>query len=126
MFVKNLIENFKTIVTKKYFCFDGRAGLREFWLWVLMMFVASVIFNIIPKVGMIIGGLWALATLLPTLGVTARRLHDTDKSGWLIALSLIPAIGGLIVLLLCIPEGSAAANRYGEPPTVAAAPPAAE
>ena len=52
--------------------------------------------------------------LLPTLSVTARRLHDRGKSGWLQLLSLIPIIGGIIVLVLCIPEGDAEGNQYGE------------
>ena len=115
MFFQELIENCKTIVTKKYFCFEGRAGQKEFWMWVLAAFVISAILGIIPKVGSILSGIFCLAVLLPSLGVTARRLHDLGKSGWFQLLVLIPVVGGLIVLILCIPEGSKEANAYGAP-----------
>ena len=54
--------------------------------------------------------------LLPTLGVTARRLHDRNKSGWMILVSLIPLIGTLILLIMCIPEGDKGENKFG--PTI--------
>ncbi|HBJ95143.1 MAG TPA: DUF805 domain-containing protein [Lentisphaeria bacterium] len=115
MFFQQLIENFKTIITKKYFCFEGRAGRQEFWMWILAVIVVGSILAIIPKIGGI-SGLWYLATALPTLGVTARRLHDTGKTAWLILLSLIPIIGNLIVLIFCIPEGTNGDNQYGPLP----------
>ena len=115
MFFKDLIENTKTIITKKYFCFEGRAGRKEFWMWILVIFALNFIFNLIPKIGCILSLVLILGTLLPCLGVTARRLHDLGKSGWLQLLGLIPFVGGLIVLILCIPEGSKEANAYGAP-----------
>ena len=116
MFFQQLIENFKTIITKKYFCFNGRASRQEFWMWVLATFVIAFVLGLIPKAGGILAGLWNLAVLLPYLGVTARRLHDTGKSAWLILLGRIPFIGALIVLLLCIPEGTNGDNQYGPLP----------
>ena len=116
MFFQQLIENFKTIITKKYFCFNGRASRQEFWMWVLATFVIAFVLGLIPKAGGILAGLWNLAVLLPYLGVTARRLHDTGKSAWLILLGLIHFIGPLIVLLLCIPEGTNGDNQYGPLP----------
>ena len=61
----------------------------------------------------VIGQLFALATLLLTLGITCRRLHDVGKSGWFQLLALLPVIGGLIVLFFCIPDGSKETNQYG-------------
>lgn len=124
MFFQDLIANTKMIVTQKYFCFEGRAGRKEFWMWILAAFIVNFILGLIPgKVGMIISAIFSLAILLPSLGVTARRLHDTGKSGWMQLLGLIPFVGALIVLILCIPEGSKESNAYGAP--VAAAAPAA-
>jgi uncharacterized membrane protein YhaH (DUF805 family) len=48
--------------------------------------------------------------------VQVRRLHDQDKSGWLILLSFIPYIGGLILLVLMLIDGTPGANRYGPDP----------
>lgn len=112
---KAVIENFKTIMTKKYFCFEGRANRAEFWQFVLVMVIVNVVLGMIPKIGPILTAIWGLALLLPSLGVTARRFHDRGKSGWLQLLCLIPLIGALIVVLMCIPEGDKEANAYGEP-----------
>lgn len=123
MFFQDLIANTKMIVTQKYFCFEGRAGRKEFWMWILAAFIVNFILGLIPgKVGMIISAIFSLAILLPSLGVTARRLHDTGKSGWMQLLGLIPFVGALIVLILCIPEGSKESNAYGAPVAETAAP----
>ena len=120
MFFQDLIANTKMIVTQKYFCFEGRAGRKEFWMWVLAAFIVSFVLGVIPKVGNILSGLFSLAILLPSLGVTARRLHDLGKSGWMQLLCLVPVVGGLIVLILCIPEGDKESNAYGAPAADAA------
>ena len=110
-----VINNFLTIVKTKYFCFDGRADRAEFWQYILVNFIAGAILGAIPKIGPILSAVWFLALLLPSLGVCARRLHDTGKSGWFILISLVPFIGALLLLIFCIPEGSKEANAYGEP-----------
>ena len=111
--MEEIINNFKTIITEKYICFDGRAGRGEFWKYILVTVVVSTILGFIPKAGGILQFLWNLALLLPTLGVTARRLHDSGKSGWLQLLHLIPIIGGIILLIFCISKGDAGENKYG-------------
>jgi uncharacterized membrane protein YhaH (DUF805 family) len=50
---------------------------------------------------------------LSGLSVAVRRLHDTDKSGWMILLSLIPFVGGIIVLVLMLLPGTPGQNRFG-------------
>ena len=113
MDIKAIINNYIATVTKKYFCFEGRTGRKAFWTFILVNFVVNFVLSLIPGVGKILAGLWGLAVLCPTLGITARRLHDVGKSGWLLLLALIPVIGVLIVLFLCIPAGSGEANQYG-------------
>ena len=110
---QEVINNFIAIVTKKYFCFEGRTDRKTFWLYILVSAVVSAILGLIPGVGRILSGVWSLALLCPTLGITARRLHDTGKTGWLQLLALIPVIGGLIVLILCIPAGNREDNQFG-------------
>ena len=114
--MKELIDNYKDIILKKYFCFEGRAGRKEFWLFFLANFIIGLILSFIPVLGWILQGIYSLAILLPGLGVAARRLHDTGKSGWLQLLGLIPFIGWIIVLILCALEGHKEANQYGEAP----------
>lgn len=60
--------------------------------------------------------LYALATFIPNLAVTVRRLHDQDKSGWWILIALIPLIGGIWLLILYFVEGTRGPNRFGPDP----------
>ena len=55
----------------------------------------------------------SLALLLPNLAVAARRLHDTDRSGWWLLLSLIPIIGTLVLLYFLVLRGTEGSNRFG-------------
>ena len=111
-----VIGNYKTIITQKYVCFEGCAGREEFWYFFLANFVISFILSIVD--GLIkfpcLSSLYGLAVLLPNLGVTARRLHDIGKSGWLQLIALIPVIGVLIVLILCAQPTKAAAEGSQE------------
>ena len=47
------------------------------------------------------------------MGVTVRRLHDRNKSGWMILIGLIPVIGIVILLIMCVPEGDKNDNGFG-------------
>lgn len=120
MTAQTMVNNFKEIVTKKYFCFEGRADRAEFWQYVLATFIIGFVLGIVDSIigFRILSGLFGLAMLLPSLGCTARRLHDVGKSGWFQLLGLIPLIGGIIVLVLCIPEGDKEANSFGPAPAV--------
>ena len=65
---------------------------------------------------MIIMAVWSLATLIPMLAATTRRLHDVGKSGHLQWLYLLCGIGIPVVLILCAFDGKPEANQYGESP----------
>ncbi|MFN3726761.1 MAG: DUF805 domain-containing protein [Allosphingosinicella sp.] len=60
--------------------------------------------------------LWSLFTLIPNIAVTIRRLHDQDKSGWMILLAFIPLVGGIILLVFMFLEGTRGPNRFGPDP----------
>ena len=113
MDIKAIINNYIATVTKKYFCFEGRTGRKAFWTFILVNFVVNFVLSLIPGVGKILAGIWGLAVLCPTLGITARRLHDTGKSGWFQLIALIPLVGAIILLILCAKEGDAAENAFG-------------
>ena len=59
---------------------------------------------------------YSLATLIPTLGVVVRRLHDVGKSGWFYFIGLIPVVGGIWLLVLMCTEGDHGENDYGPDP----------
>jgi uncharacterized membrane protein YhaH (DUF805 family) len=56
-----------------------------------------------------------LATLLPTLAVSARRLHDIDRSGWW-ALLIFTVIGYIVLIYWACLRGTVGANRFGPDP----------
>jgi len=99
-----------TTCFSKYADFNGRAARSEFWWWVLFNFVASLVLKLVSvKLSL----LFSLATLLPYIAVAARRLHDTDRSGWLQLLGLIPIVGWILLLIWYVQEGKSP-NRYGD------------
>ena len=63
----------------------------------------------------------SLAVLLPSIAVCIRRLHDTNRSGWWILISLVPFVGSIILLIFLCIEGDAGDNRFGPNPKLAAA-----
>ncbi|GAA1359307.1 hypothetical protein GCM10009612_31440 [Streptomyces beijiangensis] len=89
----------------------------------LIHFVIIVILSIIGFSADIawLAGLYSLAVLLPALAVTARRLHDTDRSGWLILIGIIPLVGAIILIVFLATEGKPEANPHGPNPKLAPA-----
>jgi len=92
----------------KYATFDGRATRSEYWWFALFTFLASVILGMISETA---SGVFSLAVLLPSLAVGARRLHDTDRSGWFLLLWLLPIIGWIVLLFFAVQE-SKEPNRF--------------
>lgn len=64
----------------------------------------------------ILSGIFALATLLPSLAVTVRRLHDIGRTGWWILISLIPLIGTIVLLVFTCTDSEPGDNQYGPNP----------
>ena len=103
---KSVMEHVKAVITTKYYCFDGRTASGDFWRYILPVIVLCCI----PLIGQLI----ALATILPTAGITCRRLHDVGKSGWLQLILVIPVIGAIALLIICAKAGDDASNKYGD------------
>ncbi|WP_046508297.1 DUF805 domain-containing protein [Streptomyces odonnellii] len=106
-------------VLKNYAGFSGRARRTEFWMFVLFNLIVQIVLTVIDSViglNSVLSGLYALAVLIPSLAVSVRRLHDTDKSGWLLLLGLIPLVGGIILIVFSATAGTAGPNKYGHDP----------
>lgn len=125
-------EYFVQCVTAKYATFSGRATRKEYWGYQLFLFIfllAYFVLNIliaavageggdngvaVPFVLLnIIFCVGFLAIIVPTWAVTVRRLHDANYSGWCVLLSLIPWIGGIILLVFCLQDSYRGTNQYG-------------
>ena len=112
---------------KKTFVYQGRASRSEYWWFQLLIIICylifiggdeAIIFRDHPAydvlIWMAIGVI--VICLLPAFAVTIRRLHDINKSGGWILISLIPFIGSLLLLLMLILEGTKGKNRFGKNP----------
>jgi uncharacterized membrane protein YhaH (DUF805 family) len=98
---------------KHYADFDGRARRSEYWWFFLFSILVQMGGSVVSQ---IIGGLLALALLLPSLAVGARRLHDIGRSGWFLLIWFIPLIGMLIMIYWNVQPSAEGKNEYGEAP----------
>ena len=64
--------------------------------------------------------LYSLLVLIPSIAVSVRRLHDTNRSGWWIVISLIPIIGVLVLFVFMCLDSQPGTNRFGANPKEAA------
>lgn len=113
----------------RYAQFSGRSSRREYWTFTLCVFACNLVAYTIFSIGLAmdigilagIGGIVylaiSLASLIPSLAVTVRRLHDTDRSGWAMLISIVP-FGAIFLLIWLFTAGAPAANRFGPPPSV--------
>ena len=77
--------NWYVDVMKKYVVFGGRARRTEYWMFFLCNFIIAFALGLIEgilKGPGVLGLLYSLVVLVPSLSVGARRLHDTGRSGW--------------------------------------------
>jgi uncharacterized membrane protein YhaH (DUF805 family) len=102
---------------KNYATFTGRATRQEYWMFVLFnfifMIIAGTVDGVLGSYGLV-SGIYGLGVLLPSLAIAIRRLHDIDKSGWFMLVSLIPIIGGLWLLIMFCTKGTDGINSYNE------------
>lgn len=114
-----------TLPLKKYAEFEGRSRRKEYWSFFLLVLAGGVVLSLIEGIlglgGMIgpygpLTTLFLLALLVPSIAVGVRRLHDTDRSGWWILIGLVPIVGGLVLLVFYVLEGTRGPNQYGPDP----------
>ena len=96
------------ICFSKFIDFNGRASRSEFWWFMLFVVVVGTILSF---VNIALSLLFYLVVFLPSLSAGARRLHDTDRSGWFLLISPIPLVN-LLLLYFLIQEPKEP-NRFG-------------
>lgn len=98
---------------KKSFQIKGRASKSEFWWFTLFYFIA--IFSLV-MINETLAIIFLLIILPASICVTVRRLHDQGKSGFFYFISIIPYVGGLILLFMCAMDGTKGKNKFGPSP----------
>ena len=112
---------------KKYAVFSGRARRKEYWLFMLLYFIAMVVAGLFDD--LVVGervafdstmGVFSwivfLGLLIPSIAVSVRRLHDKNLRGWWVLLFLIPLIGTIALFILYCMRGTDGENRFGADP----------
>ena len=123
----NMSQAVSSVLLKKYATFNGRAGLSEYWWYILFLVFGNLVFSSLDSfLGTTAGfmyqgnvevktslfnGIFSLLTVIPSIAVATRRLHDVNKSGWwqLLILSII-GIFPLVYWLLKKPADEG--NRF--------------
>jgi uncharacterized membrane protein YhaH (DUF805 family) len=116
---------------RKYATFTGRASRSEYWWWALVGLLVGVVLEAIyipslllrPRgggfhldsgivVAAVLGLILFVATIVPTLALAWRRLHDANLSGAFWFLGLIPMVGWIAVLVLMLQPSNPAGARF--------------
>jgi len=109
---------------RRYFDFRTRSSRSEFWWFTLFVVIVSIIATVIDTTlfntswddtGMV-NGLWTFATIIPSIAIAVRRLHDIDRSGWWVLLWFVFLIGWVVLIVWHCTKGTDGINRFGDDP----------
>lgn len=117
---------------KKYATYNGRASRSEYWWWMLVSVLVSIVINMIigsgtsatasgsaagpgTAIGGVLALIWGLATIIPGLALAVRRLHDVNMSGWMLLIALVPLLGAVALLVIMILPPNPAGQRFDRP-----------
>lgn len=105
---------------KNFTNFSGRSTRPEFWYFFLINFIFFLSTNILAlfygEIIELVELIYIVITFIPSLALTIRRLHDINKSGWWILISLVPFIGSIILLVILSRKGTTGPNNFGQDP----------
>ena len=110
----------------KYVSFGGRARRSEYWYFTLFLVIASICLSILDVALFLLGWsfsialstVFSIATFLPSLAVSARRLHDIGRSAWWLLL-ILTVIGVILLIIWACQKSDDEENRFGPNPMAA-------
>ncbi len=98
---------------RKYTDFTGRAGRKEYWLFIVWHLAFIIVLGALSNA---LYMLYALGTLVPSIAVGIRRLHDTNRSGWWLLVTFVPFVGLIVMIVFLASAGTTGGNDYGVEP----------
>jgi len=116
------VKGFLTVL-RRWRDFAGRSTRREYWMYTLVLIIISFVLGILDSIilgeaalsqFLTFGNVFSLATVVPSISVSIRRLHDIDKSGWWLFLAFT-VIGILVLIYWACVSSDEDENRYGSP-----------
>jgi uncharacterized membrane protein YhaH (DUF805 family) len=124
--VNNVLEKAKQIQGMEFFIrayqnyanFKGRDTRQQYWMFYLFYMIVTVILSIVDAIiGIdIFSTIFILGSLVPSIAIATRRLHDIGKSGWWQLIILIPLVGVIVLIVFLAKQGTYGENQYGEDP----------
>ena len=110
------MSHFIDAIQYQYGDFSGKATRQQFWMFYLcyfvLYFVVTIVDGVIPAMDipfLTVG--FGLATFIPAISITCRRLHDTGRSGWWYLIGFVPLVGW-VVLVVFLVQGPRVNNGY--------------
>lgn len=112
-------------VLRQYADFSGRARRKEYWMFVLMNFIAGIILSVVDSMlGVAVGEgtigvlslIYTLALIIPSIAVSVRRLHDSGRSGWWLLICFVPLLGTIALIVFYCMDSEEGDNQYGPNP----------
>lgn len=118
----DFVTSVKTCMAQKYAVFANRASRSEFWYFQLFLVLISVVAFIIDEYILYneigpVSWISTVITIVPSVAVSARRLHDIGRSGWWQLLLLIPVIGWIVLVIWWATKSDVGDNKFGPSPS---------
>ena len=137
--IKHFIDTMKTVLVTRATDINGRSDRPEYWWFTLY---ACIVFGLLAVVDYYVIGftfwsilepwgemqeagvlvaLWTLGTLVQSITLTARRLHDRGHSGWWQLMFIVPFLNFIVFYWLVrsakdTPKYLKYKNPYGKLP----------
>ncbi len=100
-----------SVCFSKFSDFSGRASRAEFWWFYLFTLLISWGAMLVDRT-QVLSGLISLGLICPSIAAGSRRLHDTNRSGWM-QLIVLTIIGAIPLIIWLASTGSDQDNQYG-------------
>lgn len=112
---------------RRFADYRTRSNRTEFWLFSLAQYALATLSAILMSsatnggnpLAALLGvavGLAFLCSIPASIAMGVRRLHDINKSGWFLLLTLVPVVGIFVVIPLLFFPGTPGDNQFGPVP----------